>query len=52
LAAKKELLNKSGYAESAVRSIKMNNFINDLLQKLVIGGIEIKRLDASVREGK
>nr|DAS39588.1 MAG TPA: hypothetical protein [Caudoviricetes sp.] len=30
----------------------MNNFINDLLQKLVIGGIEIKRLDASVREGK
>ena len=52
LAAKKELLNKPGYAESAVRSIKMNNFINDLLQKLVIGGIEIKRLDASVREGK
>lgn len=52
LAAKKELLNKPGYAESAVRSIKMNNFINDLLQKLVIGGIEIKRLDASIREGK
>lgn len=52
LSAKKELLNKPGYAESAVRSIKMNNFINDLLQKLVIGGIEIKRLDASIREGK
>ena len=52
LTAKKELLNKPGYAESAVRSIKMNNFINDLLQKLVVGGIEIKRLDASIREGK